>query len=100
MTSIDALRQMIWFADECSEPNGWLATNVRRAATDALAIAPAKFDVRDRVVIDGDTQLKAYVTAVLFRDGRWPQYEVSWVTNGISYAHWIEEFRLQEYTAP
>lgn len=52
------------------------------------------FDIRDRVVIDGDTSLIGTITAVQFRLTREPVYEVSFIHNGQAQSPWIEGWRL------
>lgn len=56
--------------------------------------AESKFDIEDQVIIDGDSALKGYVTAVIFRQQNYVDYEVSYIHNGASQMASIEEFRL------
>ena len=54
-----------------------------------------KWQFNDRVVVDGDSSIKAVVTAIAFRvTGR--MIEVSWFHNGECRFAWIEEYRLSE----
>ena len=53
-----------------------------------------EFLLRDQVYIDGCRNLVGVVTAVQWRHPEVINYEVSWVDNGKSEAHLIEEWRL------
>lgn len=59
-----------------------------------MTIYESKLAIGDRVGIDGCSDLRAVVTAVLWRNER-PSYEVSWVS-GSSHTAWIEEWRLEK----
>lgn len=54
----------------------------------------SKFDVRDRVIIDGCKDLVVVVTAVVWRNAHVVNYEVSWMANGKSDSAVIEGWRL------
>lgn len=58
----------------------------------------ARFNRQDEVTIDGDDSIKAFVSAVMFRD-KHVSYEVNWMHNGQSYCAWIEEWRLEAWDA-
>lgn len=53
----------------------------------------SKFKIGQRVYIDDDHSIKAWVTGVLFR-GQHQEVEVSWVANGVHQQVWIPAFRL------
>lgn len=52
----------------------------------------SKFTIGEYIKIDGCGELRAVITAVLWRSDR-AQYEVSWIS-GSSHTAWIEEWRL------
>jgi len=56
-----------------------------------------KFNLYDRVIIDGDGSVIATVTAVVWRAHREPLYELSWISNGQSQTAWVEEPRIEEW---
>lgn len=56
----------------------------------------APFSIGQRVHIDGCTDLKGTVTAILWRSAAVQQLEVSWIHNGSSMAAWVEPFRVTE----
>lgn len=52
----------------------------------------SKFDLNDRVSIDGDKEIVATVVEVCF--GKHVEYKVSWWFNGEIKEHWVTERRL------
>ncbi|MBP5857303.1 hypothetical protein KAJ83_09805 [Marivibrio halodurans] len=59
----------------------------------------SRFDVRDRVTIDGDASIAATVVAVTFCAGRAPIYRVEWMVNGSLESVSLDEFRLEKVGA-
>lgn len=51
------------------------------------------FDIGDRVLIDGDKDIKGVVTGILFRPSN-VEIEVSWLHNGSLQTAWVAAFRL------
>lgn len=62
-----------------------------------MATFRSKFDIGDRVVIDGDRSMVVTVVAVEFRYGPHVKVEVQWMYDGNSQSAWMDEFRLSEY---
>lgn len=56
----------------------------------------SKYDIADRVYIDGDKALVGHITGIMWRGRENPTYEVSWVTNGDQKNPSIEEWRLSK----
>lgn len=54
----------------------------------------SRFQIGDRVSIDGDKDLRATVIGVLFRAGH-VEFEVSWLFNGEIRSAWVASFRLE-----
>ena len=52
------------------------------------------FNIGDRVTIDGAADIRACVTALLWRENRM-EFEVSWFANGSLQSAWVGESRLR-----
>ncbi len=61
-----------------------------------MPVHKSKFDIRQRVTIDGYADLTGVVVGVLIRETRLPCYEVAWIHNGVATNAWIEEYRLED----
>ena len=71
-------------------PGGW---------DDAVAVPPkalfaSPFGLGDKVLIDGQVDLVATVTAVLWRDTNGCSIEVSWLHNGAIHTEYLHARRL------
>lgn len=53
-----------------------------------------KFNMRDRVCIDGDASIVGVVTGVCWQDGPGHTVEVSWLHNGQMHKDWVSHWRL------
>lgn len=51
------------------------------------------FDIGERVIIDGDKDIKGVVIGILFRPSN-VEIEVSWLHNGTLQTAWVAAFRL------
>jgi hypothetical protein len=53
-----------------------------------------KFDISDKVIIDGASELVAVITAITWRNENQINYEVSWFCQGKLECNVIEHWRL------
>lgn len=78
-----------------------MLTKVKNALTMRLAAIPKRFDVPveigDAVLIDGDPEMRAVVTAICWR-ATMAEVEVSWTHNGDIKFMWMPPWRLADET--
>jgi ribosome modulation factor len=58
----------------------------------------AQWLLGEPVHIDGDTSIKGYVTAIMFRETEASTYEVQWLHNGDNRTAWLVGWRLSAAT--
>jgi hypothetical protein len=56
----------------------------------------SKFDIRDKVVIDGDMTMVFSVVAIRWLREETPQYELGWMHEGRAEYAYFDEWRLSK----
>lgn len=56
----------------------------------------SKFDIRDSVVIDGDTSVRGVIVAIRWSRDAIPTYEVAWMHEGRAEYVYFDEWRLSK----
>ncbi len=57
-------------------------------------ILKSTFDIRDRVVIDGDGSITGVVIAIRWTGENMPEYHIAWMHEGRSESAYFDEWRL------
>lgn len=59
-----------------------------------MAEFSSPYNVRDKVHIDGDESIVAYVVGFCWENGESGKVQVSWLHNGDAKLVWLEEWRI------
>ena len=59
-------------------------------------ILESKFDIKDRVMIDGDITIVCSVVAIRWSREQALQYELGWMHEGRAEYAWFDEWRLSK----
>jgi hypothetical protein len=59
----------------------------------AVCTYSCEFNIKDRVIVDGDEGVKAVVTGVMFQYAGC-SVQIGWFNNGSAMSAWVEDWRL------